>query len=194
MSQAPIKPQWLDEWLEKLLRPVQKLPVFADERTAQEQHRRVQYFALATLLSLMVAFGGALFAMGIAQQFPTMTLLHMVVTLPVVVAVLMYGLLYLVLVRGRKDDGDHPWRWAATKQGLMLKRSTGKIYEGTWAQWRFEGYRYMSYRGSRGVTGLEVSLDGETIVIDLKRIKGIRPNLRLARAVVQQLAVEGDKP
>jgi len=189
---GPTKPQWLDYWLEKLLRPVQKLPVFADERTAKEQHRRVLYFALATLVSLVVAFGGSLLAMGVAPQFPTMTLLHMVGTLPVVVAVLMYGFLYLVLVRGRKDD-DHPWRWAATKQGLMLKRSTGKIHEGTWAQWRYEGYRYISYRGSRGVTVLEVSLNGEKFPIDLKRIKGIRPSLRLARAVVQQLAVEGDK-
>jgi hypothetical protein len=194
MNEAtPGKPRWLDYSLEKLLRPVQKLPVFADERTAKEQHRRVQYFALATLLSLMVTLGGALLAMGIAPQFPTMTLLHMVVTLPVVVAVLMYGFLYLVFVHGRKDDGDHPWRYAATKQGLIVKRRNGKTHEGTWAQWRFEGYRYMSYRGSRGVTGLDLSLNGETLYLDLKRIKGMRPHLRLARAVVQQLAVEGDK-
>jgi hypothetical protein len=191
---APSKPRWLDDTLEKLLRPVQKLPVFADERSAVEQHRRVQLFAVVMLVSLMAVMGGAMLSAGAGPDMSTSTILQVVVAVPLGIALLFYGFLWLVFVRGRRDDGDHPWRWAATKQGLMLRRGTGTVHEGTWAQWRFEGYRYMTIKSRRGVIGLEASLNGETFLIDLKRIKGIRPNVALARAVVQQLAVEGDKP
>jgi len=194
MSTPPAgPPPWLDDTLQKLLRPVQKLPVFADERTAKEQHRRVQIFSLIALVVLVTVLGGGFLALGVGPEVSATTILLMVAVVPLGIALLFYCFLWLVFVMGRKDDGDHPWRWAATKQGLMLKRSTGKIHEGAWGDWRYESYRYLTIKNQRGVIGLEVSLNGETFLIDLKRIKGIRPNVRLARAVVQQLAIEGEK-
>ncbi|MEO8559659.1 MAG: hypothetical protein ABI439_11395 [Rhodospirillales bacterium] len=173
---------------------MQKLPVFADERTAQAQHRRLQWLMLGFIVACVGALSGLLLGFGAARALPLDTLLIMILGVPVGLAVLLYALLYFSFVRGRRDDGDHPWRWAAVKTGLMLKRSNGKIHEGSWAEWRFKGYRYMTIRNQRGVIGLEVSLNGETFLIDLKRINGLRLGGRLARAVVQQLAVEGDKP
>jgi hypothetical protein len=191
MNQPPIKPKWLDSWLEKLLRPVQTLPVVTAERTARQQHRRLQWVTLGMLAALVAILGGLLLAFGAGQAMPLKVFLEVVVALPLIVAALFYAALYVTLVRNKRDDGDHPWRFAVTGKGLRIERSGGaKLHDGAWSDWRFVGYKYISVKHQRSVTRLELALNGEQLTIDLNRVPG---GLALARAVVQQLAIEGDK-
>ncbi len=185
---SAVKPAWLDPWLGKLLRADQALPVVAAERTAHQQHRRLQVAAAILLAALMVLLATALLVFGPGQAPTTALFLEVVVALPLIVAALFYGALYVTLVRGNRDDGDHPWRYVASATGLRIERSNGaRIHDGAWRDWHFVGYRHITVKRQRSITGLELSLNGEALTIDLNRVPG---GPALVRAVVQQLAAE----
>lgn len=183
---SAVKPAWLDPWLDKLLRPAQALPVVTAERTARQQQRRLQFAALVLLAVLLVLLAAALFVFGPGQT-PTLTLfLEVVVALPLIVTALFYGALHFTLVRGIRDDGDHPWRYVADAARLRIERGNGaRVHDGAWRDWRFVGYHHITVKRQRSITGLELSLNGEALTIDLNRVPG---GLALARAVIQQLA------
>lgn len=191
MNDGPLRPQWLDPWLEKLLRPMQRLPVVTVERTAQQQHRRLQTAAAILLAVLVVLLGAALLAFDAGRAPAVATFLEVAVLLPLIVTALFYGALYVTLVRGKRDDGDHPWRYVANEAGLRIERRNGaQVHDGKWRDWRFAGYRHITVKRQRSITGLDLTLDGQTLTVDLNRVLG---GLALARAVVQRLAARDDE-
>lgn len=180
------RPVWLDQWIGKLLRPKQALPVNAAERSRSQQHGRLLLMIFVFLVVLSALFGFAMFGSDL-RSVSLGEKLKIAVGVPVGLAVLMYLFLYWVFVRGKADHQGHPWKFRATAQGLRVDCGAGQILDAPWSRWQYEAYTYMTVKMQRGITGIDISLDGKKIAIDLKRMNN---GLALARAVVQQLAAK----
>ena len=177
------KPDWLDESLGRLMRGRQQLPVHTAERSQAEQHGRLLLIIAGFVVVLAAALNGLLFGVGVRMAMAE--ILQITLGVPLGLAVLLYLFFYFVFVRGRRDDGDHPWTFFADARGMSLERANGARIGAPWSRWRYEGYFYGMVKTQRFVKGLDLSLDGEAIRIDLTRV---RKNHYLARAILQGLA------
>ncbi len=180
---ADAKPAWVDQWLSRLLRPEQALPVFAAERSDKQQHRRLLRLSIVFFAGLTGALNAVVFGIGLSK-LAMVEIFKMTIGLPLGLAVVLYVFVYFVFVRGRHDYSERSWKFRASSEGLRVDCGDGRIYEAPWARWRYESYTYSVAKMRRGITGLDLSLDGEKIAIDLKRVNN---DVALARAVVQQL-------
>ncbi len=136
---------------------------------------------------LGIVLSAVVFSVGLSK-LPTLQIVKITFGVPLGIAVLLYLFLYFAFVRGRHHYNDHSWKFRATAQGLRVDCGNGQIYDAPWERWRYASYTYMVAKMQRGVTGLDLVLDGNKIAIDLTRLGN---GLALARAVVQQLAVKG---
>jgi len=192
---------WQDSILHRLAKPAVALPLQVSELRHDELKRKVKRFVLAATAITFLVFALLFAVLGIFPGFidrdaltsfddnAELTLLALLFGLPIGT-----GLLVLLLIHGRfrrrKDEDDHPWRFAVTRDGLEVVSAGGNRLVGAWAEWQFAGYRYLSLKGNRMPTGLEVAQGGDRVEIEFSRFRR-RDAGQLAAAVLQGLASAG---
>lgn len=189
---------WKDPLLQQAARGTVDLPFVTTERSRRDQHRRILAFALGGAIAITLANAVVLTLAGImpglrdpAVRGPDSTEAVVVVLLvvPAIGALVLYGILWLATLWGVRDADGHPWRIEVTADALALTQTDGTRVAAPWPRWRYEGYSYRQYRGAKLVmSALHLSLDGRAFAIDFFRTRQPR---RLARAVLQHLAAHG---
>lgn len=189
---------WKDPLLQRAARGTVDLPFVTTERSRRDQHRRILAFALGSAIAIALANAVVLTLAGImpglrdpAVRGPDSTEAAVILLLvvPAVGALVLYGILWLATLWGVRDAAGHPWRIEATADTLALTQTDGTRIAAPWASWQYQGYSYRQYRGAKLVmSALHLSLDGRPFTIGFFRTR--RPR-GLARAVLQRLAAHG---
>lgn len=190
---------WRDPALRALARRPVALPFQASELTHGQLRRKLRVLLLALFVIAFALFGALFAAVGIFPGFVTSPgfvgdqwdLVAVLFGVPLG-AVLLVWLLVRGRVRRRPDEADRPWSFTATTEGLSVATAAGRRYAGPWSAWRYAGYRYLSIKGSRVPTGLELELGGTLLAVEFSRF-GRRDAGRLAAALLRGLASAGQR-
>ena len=190
---------WRDSALRALAKRPVPLPFTASEVTHDQLRRKFRRVLLALGLFAFVLFVIIFAAAGIFPAFITSPdfagdawdLAAVLFGVPLG-TVLLVWLLVRGRVRRRADEADHPWRFTATPEGLTVDTAGGRRFAGPWSAWRYAGYRYLTLKGSRIPTGLEIALGGTTLAVEFSRF-GRRAAGQLAAALLRGLASAGQR-
>jgi len=190
--------RWSDRTLERAARGQVALPFATTERSRRDQHRRVLVFALVAAVTIAVANAAVLIFTGImpglrdpAVRGPDTidAAVIVLVVVPAIAALVLYGILWLVVLWGVRDADGRPWRYEVTADGFAVIRSDCTRLAAPWKSWGYEGYSYRQHRGAvLAISALHLTLDGRAVTVELLRTR--RPR-RLARALLQGLAAHG---
>lgn len=190
--------EWQDRMLRAAARGRLSLPVDARERTRADQFRRAATIAAAGAFALAIANTAVLYFAGLLPGYrdpgirgpDTGEIATLVILwVPLGVGAFLLALLGFIFVLRVRDTDGHPWIFRATETDFTIVDANGTVIQAPWLRWRYEGYRYNTYRGAQlAVTGLELSVDGRPVSINFLRVPAPR---RLLRAILQRLAAHG---
>jgi len=190
---------WQDSTLRALAKRQVALPLTASELTHAQLRRKLRIVLLALGGFTFVLFAIIFAAAGILPGFVTSPgfvgdqwdLAAVLFGVPLG-AVLLVWLLVHGRVKRRPDESDHPWSFTASHEGLVVSTAGGRRYEGPWSAWRYAGYRYMTLKGSRIPTGLDLEQGTTRFEVIFSRF-GRRAAGLLAAALLQGLARAGQR-
>ncbi len=190
--------EWQDSMLRNAARGTVALPLDTRERSRRDQMRHVLTIVAAAMAALAVANAGVLAAAGILHGFrdPTITgpdtfalSLFIVAGVPLAAGLFLFLLLGWFLVWRFRDADGHPWIFRATETDFTIVTADGAVIQAPWPRWRYESYRYNTYKNAKlALTGLDLSVDGRPIAIDVLRVRSPR---HLVRAILQRIAAHG---
>lgn len=187
---------WQDDVLRRLAKKKVPLPADVTELTHEALLRKTRRFILILVAVEMVALGTIFAFAGIfpgfvdearigfdaeAELWVTAILIGLPVGSGLLVRWLIGG-----RIRRRPDEGDHPWRFLVTGEGMDVTTAGGRRLAGPWPSWTYRGYRYITVKHSRIPIGLTVACDDTEIAIEFSRFTR-RDATALMRAVMQGL-------